>query len=315
MAETLPKPNIARKSKEVSEQKSYVFVGLWIYWYRFKATYAGYVIASLVVLLSTVELIGPLTHLFPEGDIATRAILASVLLIAAGGMIWHHWLLDRKIKQYEIVLTSVRAVLEEEMLSQSDSTVEKTAKILDAIVFALKCERKEAGFNATVLVRQLQSNRPFKLYAQDKAGNFDSAVEVHGEASVAGKVVAEEKDKHRSLLYVPSVRYKHAVLLALEKRGTNQQVFQTSRVVPAAYSPARIENGTAPNKIGCLLCIQIPRDPETGANYEAVLGISAHKEDYMGTLDFAAARMAAVLLSRVMNNVQVSDEKAEARPA
>lgn len=292
-----------RQPREVSEARSYLYVGLWVYWYKIKTDYLPVLVAIGVFILSLVEIFGPLTHFLPEQAMGVRISIVVGLLLSAIFLLWHHSHLKSRIKQYETVIGSVRVVLEDADSPADQGETSPIIRILDAMVFALQCERKKVKINGVVLARTIAGESPFRIYAQDSDNNFGANVTVHARESVAGKVIEAEQKHKRCLLYVPSVRYKHAVLIALEKRG-DDQVFQTTKVVPAAYAPP-VGNGGAPNILESLLCVQVPISENGVEAKHAVFSLSAHKANRMGALDFAVARMAAVLLGRTLDGKAV----------
>jgi len=303
-----------RLPTEVSEPTSYFYVAWWVIWYKFKTDSLPILFAVIIFIFSFLEVAGPFTHLLPEQKIGTRIFILVILLIVAIFTLIHHHHLKKRIKQHETVISSIRVLLEDESTpeKEQESSTERTIKVLDAMVFALECEREHIKFNATVLTRNAGDNF-FQLHSQDSGKNFSTGIFVSSNDSAAAKVIDEEQKmlqkavnegklftpSQRPLLYVPSVRYKHAVLIGLERRGNNQ-VFPTTRIVPSAYV-APTSKGSEPNILESPLCAKIPLS-ENRQGQQAVFCLSSHRANRMGALDFAVSRMAGVLLSRIMGD-------------
>jgi hypothetical protein len=319
------------KKPPVSEWKSYVYVGLWAYWYSFKTLYLGKLIAGVLIVLSFVELAGPLTHLLPEQAIKVRFTIAGLLFVTAFLMILHHHLLQTRTDRYEQLVGSIMVLLEDEARSNAGYTKETVTNVLDALVFALEYKREPMLLSATVLKRLVTSDEaqePFRIYAQDGHKSFKSHVPIHATDSAAGKVVETDQSRDeellekrnsdmkagnvvaqtrnpRALLYVPSTKYIHGALIEREemhdKRGS-KQVFSKTHVIPSAF--LAVDSCDDPDALQCLLCIQIPLEQagnQAGSPRScAVLCLSGRKTDCMGALDFAAIKVVAAHLAQIM---------------
>jgi hypothetical protein len=177
-------------------------------------------------------------------------------------------------------------------------------RVLDSLVETVGYKRPEGLFSATILKRLVKPGEPFKLYAQDKQNKFQQQFSVHETNSVAGKVVETDKTSPRALMYVPSTKYIHGVVIKREKGPDDQEIFKQMEIVTSAYSD--VTSSEDPDVQHCLMCITIPlqqlgkkpEDPDTSA----VLCLSGRKKDCMGALDFTALKVTAALLYEVMKS-------------
>src|SRR2546421_507947 len=123
---------------------------------RFAVRRASRRASSCITVLSLIEVVGPMTHLLPEPAMKTRIGIATLLLITAGAMIWHHRRLEIRIKRYDALLSSVMVLLE----GRSASTRPSPTTTLDALIFALGYKRqnksqqpKDSLFNASIVTQ------------------------------------------------------------------------------------------------------------------------------------------------------------------
>jgi hypothetical protein len=157
---------------------------------------------------------------------------------------------------------------------------------------------------ASVLIRQAGGDQPFQICAQSAPRRLRKEITVDAKKSVAGQVLQvlqENRDLagsgspiSRAMIYVPSARYFHGVLLRFEKLGPHKAVFRTGRIVNSAYT---VVPGTeAVNR--CMVSTEIPL---ASGERSAVFNLSSSRPNSLTYLDFAAVSVATALVGKVLN--------------
>jgi hypothetical protein len=290
----------------ISKRRSFIYVSLWDYRYGFKTRYLGKILAAVLFLLTGIELIGPFTHLLPELATWVRFGVAGLLFATAVLIIWQHHRAHVRTERFEGLLNSLMVQLEQLATSKAPCSAADATGVLNSLVQTVGHRRREALFSASILKRVVKPGESFKLYAQDRQNKFQDQFAVDETNSVAGKVVDTDKTSPRALMYVPSTKYIHGVVITWAKAPNGQQIFMQTDIVPSAYSD--VTSTIDPDVQHCLLCIAIPlqqigkkpTDPDTSA----VLCLSGRKKDCMGALEFTALKVTAVLVSELMKNYQ-----------
>ena len=170
-------------------------------------------------------------------------------------------------------------------------------RILDALVFALEFPNsKEMLLNATVLVREEPAS-PFRIVHQDSRYFFPAdELALHPTESVAGKVAGEEAG---CLIYVPNTRFRHRVRLS-GKDSIN--------VVAGAFQ--HLNGSAGQRELKCVLCVKIPKGHKRAQTFKkkaVVLCLSGQKWDCMTALHFSAIRLAAALVSFVLDGDRIKN--------
>ena len=298
---------------------SYIYVGLWHFWYAFRIKYLGVFASIAVFVLSAIEMAGALTHLLPETTLPKwlsplwrthwiHYVLASLLFFSAWVLIWHHSRLKKKNARLQELLFFVMVMAQEISELESDYTPRAAAiTTLDALTHALEyrggASPNEKNFiNATILIQRHHYSEVFEIYAQDSNHAFRDDLCIPAEDSVAGKVVKYDSD-HKvqgTMLYVPSTRCVHGIALSLSKES--HEVFENTEIIPAPYKV--LDEATERYALRSLLCVQIPLKrnlSHAGESYsKAVLSLSAQKVDSLDSVCFTGAKLAVNLLAELL---------------
>jgi len=268
--------------------------------YRFLTGSADKIASVVIAIMLGVEFTGASIHFVPEHKYKVPIAAIVTFFLTALAMIWHHSHLHAKVERYRILLSSLMVLLEEQLMRRTSWSAEIPKTILDSFVSALGHHRK-AALNASILCCSLKRDSPFIMCVQDSGGYFHTAVRIDATDSVAAKAVKQSEAVPRSLVYVPTTKYTGAVLISTDK--PNQKVYQRTDRIDSAYT--FVDSSYDWNALHCLLCINIPLPASAtfpdAAEYRAVLCLGGTRPDCLGTIEFAAARVAAALLSLVIS--------------
>lgn len=301
-----------------------MYVGWWNIVYLFKIRVLGPFLASAVVLLSAIELFGPLTHLLddflPSSWLARwhtpwiHYAVTICLITAAIAMVLHHRFLEVQSERLKNLLAfTVVAATNLRTLSSNEHDPQTAVGVLDALILSLSSAGDRAKnrkrLNASILMRGA-ADQSFTIYAQDSANVFKRDARIPARASVAGRVVDYDAgtESGGALLYVPSTQYVHGIVF----RG-GPVSFRETEISPATYKV--VDPTTERDILKCLLCVQIPLkhlSTEENDGLEerrrdgypiAVLSVSSQGKDCMDSIHFMGAKLAADLIAQFLSQL------------
>jgi hypothetical protein len=315
-----------------SEAWSFIYVAWWQIRYHFGIKVLGPLINWTVVVLSVVEIFGPVTHISDEiiEAAGTRiplklillwrsptlhVILAIALFATACLMVFHHRFLERQTERLRSLLafTVIMAtnIRELEQTQHLEAAVQLLDGLLDALSWSGSRSSNRSRLNASILIADRPGNS-FRIYAQDSEQCFGHNIPhplIIPPNSVAGKVVDfdVEQGSTGSLVYVPSTRYVHAIIF----KGAGVS-FRETQISPTTYKV--VDGSTERDVLKCLLCVQIPlteagsmpMQPEgqpPQSHPVAVLSLSSKEVNCMDSLFYLGSKLAAGLFAQVIDIV------------
>jgi hypothetical protein len=273
---------------------SYLYIAWWSYKFYFRQAIIGPLAPILLIVLSIVDVVGPVTDWLPiAGTERARYAIALSLFLVALVLIWHHHRLMRRIERLQLVLTSTMVLLEDQSMRRrkkgegEQRRQHSVTNILDAVVFALEHHYPDRKVAATVMTRDSEG-RPFRIYSQDPRRTFDPGTILHNTQSAAGYTAQEPLG---TLLYVPRAKFVHAARIGAERAGAAKEIFRKSSIVPNAFQICPKD----PDHLQSLLCVRVPL-PGVSMPECAILCISRGQPNGMGDLEFHTIKVAAALV-------------------
>jgi hypothetical protein len=329
-SETVPKGQVRPTTVPMPDSWSYIYVGLWKLWYKFKLKYFGILAAGVVFALSAVELAGALTHLLPAANLPKavavlwgaqwiRYVVATLLFLASFILIWHHARLRRRVKRLQELLFFLVLMTQKVAELKADYTQEAAiVSVLNALVRALHprvsiirgvvrifnhrgtgAKSRQNLINAAILVRSREPGQDFQIYAQDSSKTFKGDLRIPAEDSVAGKAVWYDAryGEIGALMYVPWTRCVHGI--GLRTKEDSRGVYAAADIVGATYRV--LDETTERDVLKCLLCIQIPLKGCVGQDSFpcAVLSVSGQTIDCLDPVCFIGARLVVNLIAEL----------------
>ena len=227
----------------------------------------GKLIPSILLVFSLLELLGALLHSVSWPDELpprVRLGISAILFVAALVTLWHHHRLRIRIERHQGVLASMRFLCSEALTHCSrhadpEERIRVSGEfihdILYALIVSLEHKRKVGMMNASLVARR--TGGPFKILDQFPSGTFLASTSLDPDESAAAIAAAQTRN---SLVYIPSTRYVHGILMAFEKTYPigEKSGFMTARIIENAFQS--IDRDHEKKVLRSLICTQITNE-------------------------------------------------------
>jgi positive regulator of sigma E activity len=302
--------NLLRESLRLyREPIIFILIAAWSFRRQFREALPK-IIPTFLVSLASIELVGPSLHFLVLINYVhlslndfLHTILRSIgfgsetfnvfssfaLFLSAVVMATSYHRQQREASRQSALLSSIGAFIEERD-AEDFRSIERleiqaqVQRVLSLIVTSLRYDRERVQLTAVLLIR---GSRGYQVYSAVPE-TYSTSLLFDPDSSLMAEVNSEREGE---VLYLPYIAFGHGLKISSDGEA---------RFVPGII-PVEIALDL-PSRSMLAAKIHIPIESSTGEENtdNAVLVLTASRQDFMRTLDFNAVRIAAALIANIL---------------